>query len=195
MEPSLELLYCSLRTDVLTTRLGEYLDEFAGLINRAPLNATLRVQRVEDSCVTCIRELNAPECIQDVGTHVLEVLSPQYGFGRTVLLCDPSHVFARCARKAAPHAEWGVACGCLAIVYGSTDKYVIWHETLHLFGAEDCYNPGNPNGHPNPNCGQPNCIMQYAPTVANVGNWPFLCGENVSRVRQIGVTSTFLESP
>lgn len=61
------------------------------------------------------------------------------------------------------------------------DKYIIWHEMLHLLGAYDCYDLSkNERG---PNCDLPNCIMQYEATMANVGKWPFLCNGNLQLVR------------
>ena len=58
-------------------------------------------------------------------------------------------------------ALWGAeVTGLLATVYRENpDKYIIWHEVLHIFGAEDCYDVSGQN-----TCELSTCIMQYAPT-------------------------------
>ena len=58
---------------------------------------------------------------------------------------------------------------------------VIIHELLHLLGADDCYDMTKEDW--GPNCGLPNCIMQYQATIDNVGDWPFLCEKNIEKIR------------
>lgn len=76
----------------------------------------------------------------------------------------------------------GASNGPLALVYGSADKYVIWHEALHLLGARDCYDTSDPWQNPGPTCELPNCLMQYAPTSEAVRDWPFLCQNNLDLI-------------
>ena len=79
-----------------------------------------------------------------------------------------------------PSSSGGVTNGRVAFVYGACDEHVLWHEALHTLGAEDCYDVEDQG----PTCERDNCIMQYAPTKCNVGEWPFLCGDNVKRIRE-----------
>ena len=99
-----------------------------------------------------------------------------------VVCCRRDSALAMSAVEANPTAIWGARCGQFAAVYRH-DPYVIWHEVLHLLGAQDCYPPDAPEEDRLPTCGNQNCIMQYAPTNDRVGYPPFLCAVNVERMR------------
>jgi len=99
-----------------------------------------------------------------------------------VVYCKPDSELATAARKQMPAAYWGCTVGStLSAVYRLGNKYILWHEILHLFNANDCYPPDDPNR--GPTCELPNCIMQYAPTKKTVGEWPFLCQKNIKRIK------------
>lgn len=99
-----------------------------------------------------------------------------------LLYCKPNSSIASAAKKQDKNAIWGYMCDYkIAAVYRLNNKYILWHEVLHLFDVCDCYCYFNPNA--GTNCDLTNCIMQYAPTPQTVGEWPFLCGKNIKRIR------------
>jgi hypothetical protein len=101
---------------------------------------------------------------------------------KLVILCDPSHQLVTTIRKANPGALWGASNGSVSVVY-EHEPAVVWHEMFHLFGAEDCYEGDSAQDSTTPKCGHINCLMQYAPTLARVGDPPFLCEHNRDLIR------------
>ena len=75
----------------------------------------------------------------------------------TLVVCSQVSHLAESCKEANPNALWGLATSSLAIVYGIHDKYIVWHEMLHLLGANDCYDLSRDNR--GPNCELPNCVM------------------------------------
>jgi len=100
-----------------------------------------------------------------------------------LVYCKPDSKIAQAAIKEDVRAKWGLCNDYYSVsaVYESNNKYILWHETLHLFGVEDCYDQNNPhNGTP---CELDDCLMQYAPTSQTVGDWPFLCHKNIKLIQ------------
>jgi hypothetical protein len=180
---NLRLAICTLSKDGGAPPLEAYMDEFSNLVKQPPMQIGLQVQRIEHCDTSRILDLTSPESVYEITDHVGGVLATKYGHTRTILWCDPCHVFAKTATAALRHARWGVTNGLLALVYGTTDKYAIWHECLHLLGAQDCYDTSDPQRNAGPTCDVPTCIMQYAPMAHRVGSWPFLCESNVRRIK------------
>ena len=91
-------------------------------------------------------------------------------------------------KKESSHLEYGAMFPGInmAIAYYFENPYVLWHEAFHLLRAEDCYetDAGTVTDR-GPTCDKANCIMQYAITDDKIGNWPFLCQENMERVKSI----------
>ena len=54
------------------------------------------------------------------------------------------------------------ATGQLRYGVDSTNKYLLWHEAMHLLYAHDCYDE---NGWST--CLEPRCLMQYIPCESN----------------------------
>ena len=102
-------------------------------------------------------------------------------YSGTLVICSTNSQLARFCLKVNPNFLWGTAFPTLAITY-EIEKYIVWHEMLHLLGADDCYDLSQ--GDRGPNCDCPNCIMQYEATKANVGDWPFLCDPNIQSVQK-----------
>ena len=100
-----------------------------------------------------------------------------------IVLCNLDSRLKKLSLKSNRDALWGGTAGCLAAVYQLDNEYILWHEALHMLGAEDCYDMSV--GLRGPNCGLPNCIMQYEATKSNVGDWPFLCNENINRIKKM----------
>jgi len=101
-----------------------------------------------------------------------------------VIYCDPSSNIAKAIKKTNKIAEWGLSTlKQISAVYEKGNKYIIWHEVLHLFGVHDCYDIENPNGPLK--CELAKCLMQYAPQEGNVAPWPFLCKGNIKRLKSV----------
>jgi predicted nucleotidyltransferase len=63
---------------------------------------------------------------------------------KLLVYCRPDSQIANVARRENPSALYGAACGSFAAVYRLDYKVTIWHEALHLLGADDCYEQDNP---------------------------------------------------
>jgi hypothetical protein len=75
-------------------------------------------------------------------------------------------------------ADWGIAQrGEYAVVWKPGNRYLIWHEAMHLLGALDCYNSRGTT-----TCEESRCVMQYAPDHEQCGGSLHLCGGNVERI-------------
>jgi hypothetical protein len=99
----------------------------------------------------------------------------------TIYCPDPSHPAVLSARRRLPHAEWGISIsGLLSITYASANRHVLWHETLHLLGAQDHYDPITFRT----TCELSSCLMQYAPDEQTVGLRSFLCPATAAIVRR-----------
>lgn len=98
---------------------------------------------------------------------------------RLVFGANPDHRLARLLLQNNPLAEWGGTRWPIALCFQPGNPFLVWHEILHLFGAQDCYDK-NGNG---PTCEMRNCIMQWEPTSEHVGGEPFLCSRNGAAVR------------
>jgi len=100
-----------------------------------------------------------------------------------LVYCSVTSEIAKVCRRAHPSHLWGSAWyPFVSVVYRPNNKYLLWHEALHLFHAHDCYSEDAPNGPTT--CELPDCIMQYAPSEETVGEWPFLCQKNTEAIRR-----------
>ena len=100
-----------------------------------------------------------------------------------LVYCRKDSKVAEAAIKENERAIWGLCKDDYSVsaVYQPENKYILWHETLHLFGVDDCYDLQKPNA--GTTCGLDNCLMQYAPQKDTVGEWPFLCQKNIKRIQ------------
>lgn len=99
----------------------------------------------------------------------------------TVYCPDPSSPAASAARERLPHAAWGISLsGALSLTYTPANTAALWHETLHLLGAQDHYDPATFAT----NCDLGSCVMQYAPDARTIGESPFLCPATAAIVRR-----------
>lgn len=99
----------------------------------------------------------------------------------TVYCPDARSQAARAARRRLRHAEWGISlAGALSLTYARGNPYALWHESLHLLGAQDHYDLRTFRT----TCGMPTCVMQYAPDENTVGSSPFLCPRTAAVLRQ-----------
>ena len=106
--------------------------------------------------------------------------------GKLVVICKPDSKLANICKLACPEGLYGatfVEAGT-AYVYDLNNPYTFWHESFHLYGAKDCYIvKGNKVINPGPVCGETDCIMQYGISRQSGGIRPWLCKENLTRIK------------
>jgi hypothetical protein len=82
-----------------------------------------------------------------------------------------------------PGALFGASIGQLAIVYSPDNVPLIWHETLHTFGAEDCYDELSKKR--KRACDRPTCLMQWDVNVNTCGRSPTVCEQVHEKLQRI----------
>lgn len=116
------------------------------------------------------RDAIAGACEPPALRHALSVYCP-----------DPNCLAVRAARGRLPHALWGISLGgVLSLTYAPGNRYMLWHESLHLLGAADHYDLSTFRT----SCGTSTCLMQYGPNEASVGSGPFLCEATLATLRR-----------
>lgn len=101
---------------------------------------------------------------------------------KLLVYCSPDSKIAAAAQRKKPHAKWGAMCAFLAAVYSLNNKSAIFHEALHLLGADDCYIEDKPS-QKKADCNFEHCIMDYKPPEKWCENWPFICDKNIDLIR------------
>jgi hypothetical protein len=167
-----------------------WLDELRQLLAQPPTQADLCVSNVP-SDISEVFDMELRRCpitpqpmeryLDAIITKLGHSYSDLWKWTPLLVRCLEDSPIALAAKKENPLAEWGIALGLWAVVYAMNNKYIIWHESLHLYTAEDCYCRENPEGPTT--CELPGCIMQYAPCEGKVAPWPFLCRKNLDHVR------------
>ncbi len=104
---------------------------------------------------------------------------PQIAGRRLLVHCPAQHPFVRVAQAENPLARWGIGVPRRFAVVWVENKYLWWHEALHLFNAKDCYNQFGIH-----KCPEPRCIMQAAPTAESCDRRLYLCSKNVRRLQE-----------
>jgi len=101
--------------------------------------------------------------------------------GLTIYCPDSKSTAVTTARQRLPHAFWGINFrGVLSLSYARNNPYALWHESLHLLGAQDHYSSQNFQS----TCAMPCCIMQFAPDERTVGSESFLCRATMQILRK-----------
>jgi len=183
---SQQLLYGDLRRDGSRGCLGDSLAKLRSYLHRPPVRVQLQLEAISSADLETIGKIRDGRSLPELTSSIVDLLCEKYGYGRSILLCHREHFFAKLALRDAPHALWGARNGWVAYVYGTSHDEAVWHEVLHLLGAEDCYDTSDPAQNPGPTCDLDDCIMQYAPTPANIRDWPFVCAGNIRRIRAPG---------
>ena len=158
--------------DELTELIQEHLTCIRLMAKPVPIEAAKEIEQR-----LCTSHQGFFRYMADLGEYCFH---KEHHFSPLLISCKRDSQIAVSSREANPLGVWGSVCGCLGVVWKLDNKYAVWHEVLHLFGAEDCYTPNNAG----PTCELPNCIMQYIPTKESVGDWPFLCGDNVELIQE-----------
>lgn len=157
------------------------MEALPGLLRTVVSEASLSVRAAPDDLLDAVLKVLARDkLLEHKNCALADFLTETLGRAPRVLLaCPDDHELAVAAMRNNPAAVWGGCLKPLGLTYCPDNKYVMWHEALHLFGATDCYALPDRG----PTCEQPNCIMQYEPHASTVGEWPCLCNGNRKLVR------------
>jgi len=102
-----------------------------------------------------------------------------YASKKIFVFCDGDEPFVKAFQDQNELAHWGVAIPCTLAIAWEPRDYLVWHETLHLMNAKDCYNKFGIN-----KCPSPQCIMRRAPSPENCGGRLELCSKNIKRIQR-----------
>jgi hypothetical protein len=97
--------------------------------------------------------------------------------------CKGTEDFVLGIKAKAPHAFWGAAqINAYALAWKPNNKYLIWHEFIHLLLVNDCYDENDPDF--KTTCGELHCIMQYVPNEEHCGGGLVLCKKVYDQINQ-----------
>lgn len=187
----LKLYWCCMDMSEADQKFVEdSLDEFKQLLKSPPMEVELKAFPLAKDIVSIVSaELSKPskekEKPFDAYRLAIRKKMPFDKWTPLLVYCKPNTVIVQAAKKQAKDEgevcpNWGYNISRLSAVYNLVNKYILWHEALHLWGADDCHYRGNPG----PTCGLSNCIMQYKPTKDTVRQWPFLCQKNIELIQE-----------
>ena len=108
-----------------------------------------------------------------------EQLASKFSSHSIFVFCDQRDCLVRTFQEENELAHWGVALPCTFAVAWIANKFLVWHEVLHLLNAKDCYNKFGINKCPNLRC-----IMRRAPSLKTCGDRLTLCTKNVKRIQR-----------
>ena len=149
--------------------------ELQAVLLADPFNLRLDIRPLPDDLASILLpDLHAPNI--EACVRAVQPAQASHSFGVSIY-CDPDQPVGRAARARLPHAVWGISMkGLFSLTYCRGNKQIFWHETLHLLGAQDHYDPIIFRT----KCELPTCIMQYAPSEITVGKNAFLCRQTQS---------------
>ncbi len=170
-------------------QVGRWLEELTEMLASPPAMAEVAFCRLAASAAEIAEAvLQSPVTASEPFRATVMLLRQKVApLGRCMpmmVCCRPDSIPARTARCESLLAQWGYCCLGLSVLYKLDNKWILWHEALHLFGVNDCYDNDNPQG---PTiCELPHCLMQYAPSDATIGAEPFLCSRTIKALRGRG---------
>ena len=165
--------------------LEDTLTGLSAALRRPPIEVAVTCEKLPASLApTVASELRQEGSFHDMSVGVAETFADFAGTPRRlpglIVYCSEDSAVAQAGQDGESAAEWGVACGRLAAVWKPDHPGLVWHEALHLLGAQDCYCRGC---FVSPTCEQPRCIMQFVPPADVAGERPFLCHKNIALLR------------
>lgn len=181
---SSRVIHCLSLVDGYETALFDSLVELntelaANYPTIAPISVQLLNSTLWDEVYPHLKRNMPGVCPDDTDQH------PDLSSKRLLILCDEGHPFVNDARNDNPRAHWGIGVPCKFSVAWVDNKYLWWHEALHLFNAKDCYNKFGIN-----KCPEVHCVMQASPTYQSCGGRLHLCSKNVRRLSNEGLSAT-----
>ena len=157
------------------------LGELPSVLSDKPLRADITVTPLPDRMMKRLMPLldTRDRALHEVNTDVYrEFCRLRVREHLLAIACPRSHqlLWAKTTQ-----GTWGTAFpgGPLAVCWTVPDKFIVWHEALHLLGADDCYDLETHRA----TCELPHCIMQFEPTANTVRSRPFLCKKVLDRLR------------
>jgi len=165
------------------------LSELHQLLSEPPVGRGLIAKRLGKEGQDIVEQWLSDPDVKAVFPHLLSEGSflsknmPQdEGWSPLLVFCQPDSLLAKRLKRVRYGAAWGYCeVPTISAVYEPSNKHILWHETLHLFDVDDCYDYNDPNN--GTTCELPDCLMQYAPSSQTVGKWPFLCKKAVEKLR------------
>ena len=120
--------------------VSEALQELSNNLRKFPTRIEVAIEKLpdelqQDVCSQLQENMSFPE----TSAEIVEILyDGRENIPELIVFCRRNSDIAIRAREENPSAQWGAACGRLAVVW-KRDKMLLWHEALHLLGAKDCY--------------------------------------------------------
>ncbi len=183
--------YCLDVSSVQEASIEVSLRELGVLLKRPPVEANCPIVPLPDNLQGQIaQDLKHPDLRMCAG-NILKTLEcwvessatkyPSPGLAPKLLVCcSRQHPLTKRCLATLPTALWGLTINdCLAVIYELSMPLVLGHESLHLVGADDCYDLPNRG----PTCEHRQCIMQYAPTEGIVDGHLALCSDNAKCIK------------
>lgn len=164
--------------------LREAMRKLSRLLNLAPAEIDYRFSELPEEHTKNVRDIiNGIDIVGAWSVRIARYFRRREGNPSGILiLCARESRLAKLSKDESSSACWGYSYPWLGLSYGGHDEYIVWHEMMHLLGADDCYDLKQ-RSHA-PNCELDNCIMQYEPTKHTVGEWPFLCCKNINLIKK-----------
>ena len=145
------------------------------------LRDSLTIQTIDDPAWDTKLGVNF-ETAHALSKALCDSLTARYGHSRCIILVPNDHFASQLWLKCNPNALYGGVLGCTGFIYGNFAKQTLFHECLHLFGADDCYYHEGTTFHDR-TCGNDNCLMQYNPPVVSLAGDAVLCETNKSAIQ------------
>jgi len=175
--------HCLDMTEADERFVGDALDELSQFLRTKLPQLTIKLKRLKDEPEVA-KEVDA--ILNKVGNESDAFLTCSLKIGKILpitanlfVYCSSSNRIAQAAMRESALAKWGYTRPSFAAVYQQGVKSTIWHEALHLLGADDCYDENN-SSRKKDSCDVDNCIMEWESTPDS----PVLCGENINRIHK-----------
>ena len=161
----------------------ESLEELVTILkDKYPDLTEIRLQRVtadEESALSRLTTFRTNVGFGDPQPTCLNKYEYLIGF------CAKTEAFAEDLQAQNGQACWGATyANAYALAWKPDNKYLIWHEFLHLLYAEDCYDAKSPT-----TCGNAYCLMQHEPTAEYCNNGLYLCDKVEKKIKTMNPSS------
>ncbi|WP_296697980.1 hypothetical protein [Thiocapsa sp. UBA6158] len=136
----------------------EFQDHLNSLLNQAGRASEVCVEEMDP-------EFTALLCAWDGASDLMDHLFPllhDTSNTRLLLSVPDQQKYKAYCKKLTGIAEWGCCLSeTIAIEFAPASRRLLvqLHETLHLFGIDDCYQPASQ--FPKESCDLPTCLMRY----------------------------------
>ena len=176
-----EIVFDSLRDDFTAEAFQECYRRNTTRLQEVARSTNFRFTKNQHVDIKRILENEDCHDLHDLTESLTYAFLQSYGHIRFLIAVPQHSLAARLCEQNNPAAKWGGVLGCHGFLYGNVDDQLILHETLHIFGASDCYEFGD-DGLSDLTCGHKNCIMQYNPCKVTLQSPQWLCEPNVRNI-------------